>query len=882
MIGSWLAWWLVSSLLGVGAFPIAYRLLHRLPDRGYGLSRAAGILAAGYLLWLGASVRMLRNDLGGALAAVVVLLALGAWAGSGKWGEIGRWVSKRWRSVLAWELLFLMAFGWWAFVRANNPEIAWTEKPMELAFLNSALRSSSFPPADPWLSGYGISYYYFGYVLLAFVARLTGVNGGVAFNLGNALWFALTACGTYSVLYNLLASREGKPRLGAPLLGPLFVLISGNLEGIFEVAHARHLFWQTQADGTLTSAFWAWLGLPDLASPPTTPVSWIPSRFWMWFQASRVVNDVGLAGRVTSASPISEFPYFSFLLADNHPHLLALPFVLIAISVCLNVFLAGRREDFRLSSISVSRRTINRLGLVALAGLLLYLGMRIGAAVSQGAPAGEILVLAVKSSLLAALGLGMLAGFGLLVMGAIPSFLPAQEFWLSAWVFGSLAFLNFWDLPIYVSLLLAAGLWSGRGERLGDVLRRVAGTGAGLIFAAVCFYLPWYPTFASQASGILPNLVFPTRLTSFLIMFGIMLSPILAWLAWQTWRERRQGGLRFAATVMFGAPLGLLIISWILGGLAWAVASRTPGMLQGILDSLGIVDIQTAVGDILLRRLSNSWTALVLGLTLALIALLLRHRLERPPETERKGDPMQPFVLLLCGIGALLIIGPEFLYIRDLFGVRMNTVFKFYFAAWMMWGLAAAYIAVDLWPKGRWRWPGDLRVLALVPLLLGLVYTLTATWAKTEGFRPSVARTLDGTVHLALVSPDDYAATLWMNTVLPTGVVAEAVGGSYSDEGRISAHTGLPTVIGWPWHEVQWRGDAALLGSREDDVRRLYQTRDWLEAEAILEQYGIEYVYVGDLERQAYRPLNEGKFQLFMDMIYQSGSVTIYAARPGG
>ncbi len=882
MIGSWLAWWLVSSLLGAGTFPIAHRLLHRLPDRGYGVSRAAGILAAGYLLWLGASVRVLRNDLGGALAAVVVLLALGAWVGSGKWGELGQWVSRRWRSILVWELLFALAFAWWAFVRANNPEIAWTEKPMELAFLNSALRSSSFPPADPWLSGYGISYYYFGYVLLAFLARLTGVNGGVAFNLGNALWFALTACGTYSVLYNLLASREGKPRLGAPLLGPLFVLISGNLEGVFEVAYARHLFWRTHADGTLTSNFWAWLNLSDLANPPAAPASWMPSRFWMWFQASRVITDVDLAGRAVSASPISEFPYFSFLLADNHPHLLALPFVVLAISVCLNVFLAGRREDIRLSNVRVSLRARNWFGLAALAVGLLYLGTRIGGAVSHGIPTGDVLALALRSSILAAVGLAILAGFGLLQLGLVPSFLPAQEFWLSAWVFGSLAFLNFWDLPIYLSLLLAVGLWSTRGERLGDALRKVAWTGAGLLFAAVCFYLPWYPTFASQASGILPNLVFPTRLTSFLIMFGTMLVPMLTWLAWQNWRERRPGGLRFGAGVMFGVPLGLLIISWILGALAWAVASRTPGMLEGILNGLGIVDIRMAVGDILLRRLSNSWTALVLGLTLALTALLLSRRLQRPPEEERKGDPVQPFILLLCGIGALLIIGPEFLYIKDLFGVRMNTVFKFYFAAWMMWGLAAAYITVDLWPKGRWRWPADLRLLALVPFLLGLVYTLSATWAKTEGFHPSTPRTLDGTIHLALLSPDDYAATLWMNEYLPTGVVAEAVGGSYSEEGRVSAHTGMPAVIDWPWHEIQWRGDSALLGSRESDVRRLYETRDWPEAQAIIRQYGIDYVYVGDLERQSYRPLNEGKFQTYMDMIYQSGSVTIYAARPGG
>jgi uncharacterized membrane protein len=93
------------------------------------------------------------------------------------------------------ELLFLVAFAGWAFVRSTNPEIAGTEKPMELAFINAILRSPTFPPHDPWLSGYSISYYYFGYVLVAMLAKLTAVPGGVAFNLGVSLVFALTAIG---------------------------------------------------------------------------------------------------------------------------------------------------------------------------------------------------------------------------------------------------------------------------------------------------------------------------------------------------------------------------------------------------------------------------------------------------------------------------------------------------------------------------------------------------------------------------------------------------------------------------------------------------------------------------------------------------------------
>ncbi len=105
--------------------------------------------------------------------------------------------------ILVNEILFLVAFAGMAIIRAANPEILGTEKPMELAFINAILHSPEFPPHDPWLSGYAISYYYFGYVLVAMLAKITLVQGSIAFNLGIALVFGLSASGAFGLVYNL-------------------------------------------------------------------------------------------------------------------------------------------------------------------------------------------------------------------------------------------------------------------------------------------------------------------------------------------------------------------------------------------------------------------------------------------------------------------------------------------------------------------------------------------------------------------------------------------------------------------------------------------------------------------------------------------------------
>ena len=200
------AWYLVVSMVGWLAFPLAYRLLPALSDRGYAASRALGLLVWGYAFWLLASLGVLRNDTGGLLLALAVLAALSAWAVRRVGiGEILSWMREHVRPLLVVEVLFLVAFAGWAAVRAANPEAVGTEKPMELAFINAILNSPTFPPHDPWLSGYAISYYYFGYVIVAMLAKITGTAGSVAFNLGIALIFALSAVGAYGLVYNLLS-----------------------------------------------------------------------------------------------------------------------------------------------------------------------------------------------------------------------------------------------------------------------------------------------------------------------------------------------------------------------------------------------------------------------------------------------------------------------------------------------------------------------------------------------------------------------------------------------------------------------------------------------------------------------------------------------------
>lgn len=884
MIGSILLWWLASTLLGLMAFPLAWRIFNRLPDRGYGMSRALGLLLSGYILWMGASIGFLRNTGGGVIGSLVLLAIVAILFIRDDWRALYQWIKENRKIIIAVEILFFISFLLWSIIRSYNPEIQHTEQPMDLAFLNSILSSETFPPKDPWLSGYAISYYYFGYVLLAFMTRMTGIVASEAFNLGNALWFALTIIGSYSILVNLVSVARKKLQIFSPLLGPLFVVITGNLEILFELLYQRQAFWDQPVTSESTSPFWTWLNLERLVRPPVSTPSWIPDRHWWWWQSSRVIYDENLTGR--SIEMIDEFPFFSFLLADNHPHLLALPFVLLAIAFAFNLFRGDFNLSYRLAQVGRNLE-VNRIWSVIVIVVILAGFITGTALLISGSGQGEAFKATIRVLLIGGV-LGFILGvFGLISVGRFELTLPAKEFWIGSWIFGSLAFLNTWDFPFYLSLLFLVLLWSQWVRKDWDFLKRFFVTAFGLVIAGVLFYLPWYPTFSSQAGGILPNLIFPTRFIQFFIMFGPLVVPIFVWLVRKGVIEHRIEQKRTPLLVAVLLPLGLFILSLLLGLIAYLVIRNDPVISGEVFHHLGVPDLapggafREVMTAAFARRLIGSLTTILLGVMLfIMVGLVLQIKSKINAERE-ESEHHWIFVIFLVGIGTLLILGPEFVYLKDSFGTRMNTIFKFYYAAWILWGLAAAYATIELWPK-RWKGLEPLRSLVILPLLIGLLYPVISVWTKTNQFSSSYGPTLDGVVYREISTPYEYEAIQWINENLESGTIAEAVGNSYTNYARISTHTGLSTVLGWPGHELQWRGGHQEQGSRQGDIASLYTTRSWQEAKSIVDQYGIDYVYIGYLERNSYKPFDERKFSVFMEMVYENNSVIIFATKENG
>lgn len=825
---SFIAWYVLITLLGWLTFPLAHRLFPTLADRGYTLARAFGLLIWGYVFWLFASLGIAQNDLGGLLLGLVVLGGISVWIFINQKVEILHWIRENRSLVITTEILFLLAFAFMAFVRASNPEMttAGGEKWMEVAFINAILHSPTFPPHDPWLSGYAISYYYFGYVMTSMLAMFTSTPATVAHNLMVPLIFAMSAIGAYGILYNLLALYRSRTtdsdsaeiesttrNIFSPLFAPLFLLIISNAEGFLQSLHNKGLFWQLSADGKGTSAFWTWLDIPDLKNPPVQPLSWIPTQFYWWWRASRVVQDYELNG--TYHEVIDEFPFFSYLLGDLHPHVLAMPFMLLAIAMALNIFLGGWRGRINLY---LGQLNISKTGFI-----------------------------------------------------------------LSALMLGGMAFLNTWDiLPgaalIIFSYVLSQIRESGWGwERIEDALL----FGVPLMMVAYVMYLPFFISFSSQAGGIVPSFMFPTRGAQLWVMWGTLFVPLFALLIY-LWRTKISANWRAGIWSALGLVVVLLALMFLLSFLALTLK---PDLINPILQSQGL-DAGAFVAESMKLRLAHIGSLLtLLAILIPVLAFVFGDhnqtvgdedvQMEVTFETSSNTQPIIIFVLLLIGLGTLLILGPDFFYLRDNFGYRINTVFKFYYQAWEMLSIAAAFGVALLFANLRGRSLALYSVIMALVFVVGLAYPVFSLPNKTDNFKfanPS-QRTLDGAAYLANSMGDDYQAMQFMKQLAP-GVEVEAVGGQYSEYARIATFTGLPTVLGWPGHEGQWR-PYALQGSREEDIKTLYSTPDWSVADAIIKQYNIRYIYVGNLERTTYR-VNEEKFSRFLKPIYQQGSVNIY------
>ena len=343
-----LAWYLFIALLGWLAWPLIRPFFRAFPDAGYPAARLVGMMLFAYSAWLLGSwgIPVTRTLLLAVLAFLVVAAALAAYA---QFPSIKEDLRRRKREIIWAEIFFLAFFLLDLYIRWNNPDLwhPWKggEKPMDFSFFMAAIKSATFPPYDPWFAQGYINYYYWGFVLVGMPVKLLGIRPTVAYNLILPTLFGATALVAFALVRGLYASLKGEGRQArlVGLAGTIGFVLLGNLgtvkmiwQGFEKVAAAPNLL--EHASGLRRTLF-AIEGFFKVLGGAHLPYSigdwyWIPSRA------------IPAKGEV---EPITEFPFFTFLYADLHAHLMALGITVLVLlwGVGLLLYVQKHKPDWR-------------------------------------------------------------------------------------------------------------------------------------------------------------------------------------------------------------------------------------------------------------------------------------------------------------------------------------------------------------------------------------------------------------------------------------------------------------------------------------------------------------------------------------------------------
>ncbi len=851
-----IVWWLALEALGLLVFPIVALLFRNVRDRGLAFSKTIGLLLLGYLIWLPASLRVLPYTRTTTLALFTLLGLVGLGVGVATRRDLLAFVRQRWMLLLSTEMVFTAAFLFFVLIRAADPDLwhIWRggEKPMELAFLNGILRSRYFPPLDPWFSGGYINYYYYGQYLISVLIRLTAITPTTAFNLAIPTLFGLLLTGGFSIVSNLAR------RWWAGLLGGFFVAMLGNLDGLHQVLNNLHA---------------------------TTPVSF---DFWA---SSRVIPYT-----------INEFPYWSFLYADLHAHVIDLPIEILALGMAAAI-LGGRKDERASPMLSLGR--------------VLLLGLAIGA--------------------MACINTWDVPTYAVVILIA----LVLREYR----AFGS-----------------RARSWRGWMLSYGAIKRIIAQM-VGIAASAYLFYLPFYINFQTFVGGV-GAVKQPDKLADYTTLFGIWLfiaasfffvelyqwaaGRLTARLAEEPSQEVGPGARgeaksadarRSQAPAAAGAAYSALFWSLLLAyGIVIVFLYVFMNKLMEVLYALLILGLALFIIHGRGQRPAKQFTYLLLlsalGISILVETIYIRDFLDNS-DYERMNTVFKFFeqVWVFYSLGSALAI---FELVRAFWQARVRVQEEMRLglsaalagrAGGSAWGGASAsngpaldqdesdQNAWDGWPAralrslflvrgralfpgvARWLWSGFLVFLVLacsIFLVDGTQARIAdhTVWAEVQQpvNSPDYLPTLDGMAYMYAWYPGDYEAIQWLNnTVSGSPVILEETCGPYQWYSRVSIYTGLPTVLGWDAHESQQRYPSDV-AARVPDVQTIYATTDANQALELLHKYHVRYLYLGQLERNACVPYGQpavplpaasiAKFNAMvgtsLKVVHQNPYVTIY------
>jgi len=250
-----------------------------------------------------------------------------------------------------------------------------------------------------------------------------------------------------------------------------------------------------------------------------------------------------------------------------------------------------------------------------------------------------------------------------------------------------------------------------------------------------------------------------------------------------------------------------------------------------------------------------------------------------------KNSPIEDvFAVILCISAIGLVIIPEIVYVKDIYEAshkRANTMFKLTYQAFIMFGLASGYIIIRIrqFFVKDWKVKAAL-IVSVIILFLPMVYPFYAIPSWYAKLNPDNFESLDGLEFLKREYPDDYALIEWLRENMEEQpVILEANGDSYTYYGRISMATGLPTIQGWFVHEWLWRGSPDSVQKRVNDVRAIYESEDINETMELLSEYNVQYIVIGNLERQAFGNLNENKLLNLGEIVFEKPEIKLIKLR---
>jgi YYY domain-containing protein len=798
-----------------------------LRDRGFGLARAVGWLLIGWTHWIGVSLGLWQNRTWVIAIIVAVLGVAGFLAWRRQRTRIAEfWLARR-KSLLAEEAVFAIAFLAFVGIRLLNPDLwqPWNggEKFMESAFINAILRSPSFPPYDPYFAGGTINYYYYGLYLVSLPVKLTGIASEVAFNLAVPSLFALTAVVLVSVGASL--SRQGDSgeqgqRFGAvgAVLGVIFALLVGNLAGCRAAIRS----------------------LKGVGEAPGAVGRFLSGAAYDYWGPSRVIPFT-----------INEFPFWTFLFADLHPHLIAIPFGMLVVALAFNWLKTAEPRVRR------NNWTPDLVG--AAAGEPAF-----------GSDPERDLSHRTARLLLLALALG--------AMGAI----------------------NTWDLPTYVLLVLLVLLLAGwRNGRIKCLLRGALAallTGGLAIAAYWPFYAHYRPPVVHSGGPLLARYLGWTHdgspLEEWLLVWGIFLFLAYSFALIELLRRPGRGGEGQeedgTALASLETPVGSADRLRVIGLLVILALAALLAVLQRPAAALAAIPLVLLIVAALRRWVTpeeaflSTLAALGLGILVGLELVYVRDFLEG-------GDWYRMNTVFKFSVPAWLFLGLSF-------GVMLGRRWEGHGRRRSDEFPSELRVAETVW-----------RVAVIGFLAAGSVFLFLGVQSRVRdrfpGSRPAIG-TLDGTAYMTVGKytwPDsehvielayDYQAVHWMlDHLTGSPVVAEAPAGGYQVAGafqgydyyragglRVASLTGFPTFVGQ--HQNEQRAGEQV-GQRTDLGQEFFRTLDIERAKELARQLEVAYIYVGALEHILFPETSLDKFGSMVEsgdlqVAYRNPMVTIY------